>query len=61
MLKNIELIPKIGHSLLPSILTCMSLKQRDDLCPLEFNVFFDDVREILDEKCDPLDRFQVLS
>ena len=53
MLQNIELIPKIGHSLLPSILTCMGLKQGDNLSPLEFNFFFDDVREIFDEKCDP--------
>ena len=54
MLQNIELIPKIGHSLLPSILTCMGLKQRDNLSPLEFNFFFHDVKEIFDEKCDPL-------
>ena len=59
MLQNIELIPKIGHSLLLSILTCMVLKQGDNLSPLKSNFFFD-VREIFDEKCDPLDRFQVL-
>ena len=39
-LQNIELIPKIGHSLLPSILTCMGAKQGDSLSPLEFNFFF---------------------
>ena len=40
MLQNIESIPKIGQSLLPGILTCMGLKQGDNLSPLEFNVFF---------------------
>ena len=30
----------------------MGLKQGDNLSPLEFNFFFDDVREIFDEKCD---------
>ena len=39
----------------------MGLKQGDNLSPLEFNVFLDDVREIFDKKCDPLERFQVLS
>ena len=53
MLQNIESIPKIGHSLLPSILTCMGLKQGHNLSPLEFNFFIDDIREISDEKCDP--------
>ena len=52
MLQNIELIPKIGHSLLPGIIICMGPKQGDNLSPLEFNFFFDDVREIFDEKCD---------
>ena len=46
MLQNIQLIPKIGLSLLPSILTCMGLKQGDNLSPLEFNFFLDDIREI---------------
>ena len=52
MLQNIELIPKTGHSLLPSILNCMGLKQGDNLSPLEFNFFFDDIRKMFDEKCD---------
>ena len=50
MLQNIQLIPKIGHSLVPSILTCIGLKQGDNLSPLEF-------KEIFDEKCDPLRQF----
>ena len=42
MLQNIELIPKTGDSLLPSILICMGLKQGDSLSPPECNFYFDD-------------------
>ena len=39
--------------MLSSILTCMGLKQGNNLSPLEFDFFSDDIRKIFDEKCDP--------
>ena len=50
----IEQKPKINHLLLPTIIIDLGLKQGDNLSPIEFNLFFDDVDQIFDETCDPL-------
>ena len=57
MLQNVKRILKIVHILLPSILTYTGLKQGDNLSPLEFNLFFDDLKDIFDSKCDPVQLF----
>ena len=45
---------KISHLLLSTIISDFGLKQGDNLSPIEFNLFFNDVDEIFDETCDPL-------
>ena len=51
----IEQKPKINHLLLlPTIINDLGLEQGDNLNPIEFNLFFDDIDEIFDETCSPL-------
>ena len=50
----IEQKPKINNLILPTIISDLGLKQGDNLSPIDFNLFFDDVDEIFDETRDPL-------
>ena len=54
MLINVVQVPKINHKLLSQIVTKVGLKQGDNLSPILFNIFFDDVEEIFDTSCDPV-------
>ena len=54
MLNNIVQIPKINRYFLSSVVTTLGLKQGDNLSPILFDIFFDDVEEIFDEECDPV-------
>ena len=45
---------KINHLLAPTIISDLGLKQSDNLSPIEFNIFFDNIDEIFYETCDPL-------
>ena len=47
MINNIIQIPKISGGLLSPITTLLGLKQGDNLSPILFYIFFDDVEEIL--------------
>ena len=40
--------------LFPPIITSRELKQGDNLSPILFDIFFDDVDQILDSQCDPV-------
>ena len=51
---TVEQRAKINNQILPTITSVLGLKQGDNLSPIEFNLFFDDVSEIFDESCDPL-------
>ena len=54
MINNIIQIPKIDGRLLPPITTLLGLKQGDNLSPILFDIFFDDVEEIFDDSCNPI-------
>ena len=47
-------MPKINGRLLPPITTLLGLKQDDNLSPILFDIFFDDVEEIFDDSCNPI-------
>ena len=51
---NIIQLPKIGGGLLPPITTLLGLKQGDNLSPIPFDIFFDDVEDIFDDSCNPI-------
>ena len=51
---NVVQVPKLNGKLLPQIVTTVGLKQGDNLSPILFNSFFDDVEEIFDTSCDPV-------
>ena len=51
---TVEQRAKINNLILPTITSGLGLKQGDNLSPIEFNLFFDDVSKIFDESCDPL-------
>ena len=61
VINNIIQIPKINGGLLPSITTLLGLKQGDDLSPILFYIFFDDVEEIFDDSCDLIELHNGLS
>ena len=52
MLDNIIQIPKINNYLLSPVVTTLGLKQGDNLSPILFYLFSDDVDEILNPECD---------
>ena len=52
LVNNVLQIPKIDGKLLPSIVTSTGLKQGDNLSPILFDIFFDDVELIFDSKCE---------
>ena len=43
LVNNVLQIPKINGKLLPTIVTSTGLKQGDNLSPILFDIFFDDV------------------
>ena len=51
---TVEQRAKINNLKLTTVTSVLSLKQGDNLSPIEFNLFFDDVSEIFDKSCDPL-------
>ena len=51
---NVFQIPKINGKLLPPIVTSTGLKQGDNLSPILFDIFLDDVELILYSKCEPV-------
>ena len=61
MLDNITQIPKINNYFLPPIVTTLELRQGDNLSPILFYLFFDDVDEIFNQECDPVILFDDLS
>ena len=54
MLINVVQVSKINGKLLSQIVTKVGLKQGDNLSPILFNIFFDDVEEIFDSSYDPV-------
>ena len=54
VVNNIIQIPKINGRLLPPITTLLGVKQGDNLSPILFDIFFDDVEEIFDDSCNPI-------
>ena len=54
MIENVVQIPKINGKLLQPIITSTGLKQGDNLSPILFDVFFDDVDQIFDSQCNPV-------
>ena len=54
LVNNVSQIPKINGKLLPPIVTSTGLKQGDNLSPILFDIFFDDVDLIFDSKCEPV-------
>ena len=54
LVNNVLQIPKINGKLLPPIVTSTGLKQGDNLSPILFDIFFDDVELIFDSKCEPV-------
>ena len=58
---NIIQIPKINNYLLSPIVTTLGLKQGDNMSPILFDLFFDDVDEIFNQECDPVILFDDLS
>ena len=54
MLINVVQVPNINGKLLSQIVTTVGLKQGDNLSPILFNIFFDDVEQIFDTSCDPV-------
>ena len=61
MINNIIQIPKINGRLLPPITTLLGLKQGDNLSPILCYIFFDDVEEIFDDSCNPIELHNGLS
>ena len=61
MLNNVTQIPKINGYFLSPILTTQGLKQGDNLSPILFDIFFDDIEDIFDENCDPVSLSDYLS
>ena len=54
MINNIIQISKSSGRVLPPITTSLGLKQGDNLSPILFDIFFDDVEEIFDDSCNPI-------
>ena len=52
LVNNVLQIPKNDGKLLPPIVTSTGLKQGDNLSPILFDVFFDDVELIVDSECE---------
>ena len=54
MLQKIQQKLKIYGHILPTMISEIGLKQGDNLSPIEFDLFFDDVSDIFDDACDPV-------
>ena len=54
MYNKVEMTGKIKNRILPPVTTSLGLKQGDNLSPLLFDLFFDDVDTIFDSECDPI-------
>ena len=51
----------MNHLILPTVISALGLKQGDNLSPIEFNLFFDDVDEIFDKLVLPIDSERKIS
>ena len=54
MIENAVQIPNINGRLLQPIITSTGLNQADNLSPILFDIFFDDVDQIFDSQCNPV-------
>ena len=54
MIENVVQIPKINGKLLLPIITSTGLNHGDNLSPILFDIFFDDVEQIFDSLCGPV-------
>ena len=54
MLQEVQQKLKIDGHLLPTMISEIGLKQGDNLSPIEFDLFVDDVGDIFDDACDPI-------
>ena len=52
MLQKVQQKLKIDSHILPTMISEIGLKQGNNLSPIEFNLFFDDVGDIFDDACD---------
>ena len=54
VMNNVLQIPKIDGKLLRPIVTFTGVNQGNNLSPILFDIFFDDVEVIFDSKCEPV-------
>ena len=54
MLQEVQHKLKIDGYILPTMISEIGLKQGDNLSPIEFDLFFDDVGDIFDDAFDPI-------
>ena len=54
MLQEVQQKLNINSHILPTMISEIELKQGDNLRPIEFDLFFDDVGDIFDDACDPV-------
>ena len=54
MLQEVQQKLEIDGHILPTMISEIGLKQGNNLSPIEFDLFFDDVGDIFDDACDPV-------